>query len=83
MSMVGTLAKVPLGVAAAKGVGHVIGHATSTSPTAQATGGVGSLLEQLVPKASGSSSGATASAAGRLDDLIRGLADVASGTAAT
>jgi uncharacterized membrane protein YebE (DUF533 family) len=86
MSLVGTLAKVALGVAAAKGIGHVIGRATqstSTSATGQATGGIGSLLEQLAPKASGAGSGTTASApSGGLDDLIRGLAGAASGTAA-
>jgi uncharacterized membrane protein YebE (DUF533 family) len=91
MSLVGTLAKVALGVAAAKGIGHVIGRATQSTSTnatgslareAQATGGIGSLLEQLAPKTSGSGSAATASApSGGLDDLIRGLAGAASGTA--
>jgi uncharacterized membrane protein YebE (DUF533 family) len=102
MSLMGTLAKVALGVAAAKGIGHVVGRATqstSMNPTApqqgqgdllssvlggKNQGGIGSLLEQLAPKTSGSGSGATASApSGGLDDLIRGLAGAASGTAAT
>lgn len=100
MSLMGTLAKVALGVAAAKGIGHVIGQATqSTSMNATAPqpgqgdplssvlggagGGIGSLLEQLAPKTSGSGVGATASApSGGLDALIRGLAGAASGTAA-
>lgn len=88
MSLMGTLAKVALGVAAAKGIGHVVGRATQSTSTGSHAGqgdlggGIGSLLEQLAPKTSGP--GATTSAAGGgLDDLIRGLAGAASGTAAT
>lgn len=89
MSLMGTLAKVALGVAAAKGIGHVVGRATQSSSTGSHAGqgdlggGIGSLLEQLAPKTSGSASGQTASApSGGLDDLIRGLGGAATGAAA-
>jgi uncharacterized membrane protein YebE (DUF533 family) len=98
MSLMGTLAKVALGVAAAKGIGHIVGQMKATTSQrgqgdplssvlgdkGQSGGGIGSLLEQLAPKKSGSAAGATGSApSGNLDALIRGLAGVASGTAAT
>ena len=103
MSLMGTLAKVALGVAAAKGIGHVVGRAPqSTSMNAtgsqpgqsdplssglggkgQAGGGIGSLLEQLASKTSGSHASATPSApSGGLDALIRGLAGAASAAVA-
>jgi uncharacterized membrane protein YebE (DUF533 family) len=87
MSLVGTLAKVAVAVAAAKGIGHVIGRVTQakstnvTGPQAKAGGGLGSILEQLANAAGSSGSGATASAPGPgLDALIRGSATATQGT---
>jgi hypothetical protein len=75
MSLVGTLAKVAIAVAAAKGLNHVIGRVTqskSTGSQAQQaeSGGLGGLLEQLTKGAAGSGSGTQASAPFNLDALI-------------
>ena len=75
MSLVGTLSKVALGVAAAKGIAHVAGKITQ--PTDAHLGGkgtgageFGSLLEQLATGAGASSSKATSASTGGLDALI-------------
>jgi uncharacterized membrane protein YebE (DUF533 family) len=85
MSLVGTLAKVAIAVAAAKGLNHVIGRVTQSKSTGSQTqqaesGGLGGLLEQLTKGAAGSGSGTQASAPFNLDALIR---DATKGTGNT
>src|SRR5262245_12620448 len=97
MSLVGTLAKVAVAAAAAKGLSSVIGHATrptsknvtgsqphggpqSSVLGGQASGGLGSLLEQLAPGGGGASPATSPSSqTGGLDAIIRGLVEAASG----